>query len=86
MTMQNHVLIGLSDITALRFTCPHCRSVIGCPPEKWQNIPLECPNCRAEWMKGGTSEYESIRVLCKTLAKSCSHQKNIRCEIQLKPA
>jgi hypothetical protein len=83
MTIQNHILIGLGDIMTLRLTCPSCHSVIGSPPEKWQNIPLDCPNCHAEWMRGGSPQYESIRVFCRTLAEMRSHEKNIRCEIQL---
>jgi hypothetical protein len=83
MTIQNHILVELSDITALRLTCPSCHSVIGCPPEQWQKIPVDCPNCSAEWIRGGTAEHESIRVFCKTLAEMRSHGKNIRCEVQL---
>jgi Zn-finger nucleic acid-binding protein len=83
MTIQNHILIELGDITALRLTCPSCRSVIACPAEQWQKIPVDCPNCSAEWMRGGTAEYESIRGFCRTLAEMQKHDKNIRCEIRL---
>lgn len=83
MVIQNRTVITLGEISTLRFTCKHCHSTIGCPPERWEKIALVCPNCEMTWMQGGTAEREALRLLCESLCDARKAEKNVRCDISL---
>ena len=48
--------IDLEEIRAVFFRCNECRTAVSFPRIRWANLPENCPNCGAAWMKEPTSE------------------------------
>jgi len=49
----------LDEIRAVFFRCNECRTAVSFPRIRWANLPENCPNCGAAWMKEPTSEFST---------------------------
>jgi hypothetical protein len=54
---RGHMNIDLEEIRAVFFRCNECRTAVSFPRIRWANLPENCPNCGAAWMKEPTSEF-----------------------------
>ncbi len=87
MTVDDHLLIDLSDIRAIQFRCRGCGTTVGHPPEKWSPSGFICPNCNRQWLGGQTIALKAITELAgalKTLLgpESKEFQFDVRLQIE----
>jgi hypothetical protein len=68
MTAEERLLIELSDILALEFTCKQCGVKVGISPQKERHfIPTKCPGCGAEFFLTDGALHTAVRSLFSLL-------------------
>jgi hypothetical protein len=68
MTAEERVLIELSDVLALEFTCKQCGVKVGISPQKERHfVPSSCPSCGAQFFKEKTALNTLVQHLVQML-------------------
>ena len=66
-TMLN---INLTDLSAIKITCPQCHASADFPVARLQGDPPErCFHCRAEWFVAGTPRATALEHLFRALGE-----------------
>lgn len=49
MTVEDQVVIDLTDVLAIQCECRQCDTVISYPIDKWEPSEMQCPGCKLPW-------------------------------------
>jgi Tfp pilus assembly major pilin PilA len=72
MTVENKVLIELSDIVAVEYRCKKCNTRLVMTPERWEQLPIGCPHCNAieTWFPRSDSTLKDMtQMLLTTISR-----------------
>lgn len=71
MTVENKMLIELSDVIAVEYMCKKCDTRLVMTPERWGHLPSNCPHCNEieNWFP---RQDTSIREMTLTLLSAIS--------------
>ena len=79
-TMLN---INLTDLSAIKITCPQCHASADFPVARLQGDPPErCFHCRAEWFVSGTPRATALEHLFRALGELRASSES-GCKVQL---
>jgi len=61
VTVEDRLVVDLSDIRTVRIECTACGASINVNPEKWPDVPFNCPGCNLSWHIGThTPDYRAV--------------------------
>jgi hypothetical protein len=63
VTVDDRVVIDLSDILAIQCECPTCGTAVSYPPAAWQPRAMNCPGCGRSWWSQGSTELEFLQQI-----------------------
>jgi hypothetical protein len=75
--------ISLSDLTAIKITCPHCHASAEFPVARLQGDPPDrCFHCRGEWFAAKSPRTTALEHLFRALGELRSNSES-GCRVQL---
>ena len=64
MTIEDRLIMNLSDILGIRLECLACGASTSASPEKWGEIPHNCHSCQVRWHVGNhETTYQAVNAL-----------------------
>jgi len=66
MTVEERLMVGLSEIEAVEVVC-RCGTAVTHPAKDWSPSQTSCPGCGQDLWMSGTGELQNLRQLASAL-------------------
>lgn len=61
MTVNERMLLEMSDLAAVQFECITCQTAVVIQIEKFKHPPTDCPSCGVAWFRSRANEDTAVR-------------------------
>lgn len=65
MTMDDQVIVDVTDIQTIHCECRHCHTTITYPLERWNPDEMKCPGCDLAWWTANNPGLKDIQEFAK---------------------
>lgn len=65
--MDDRVVVDLTDLQTVRFTCTSCGAAVTIRTTDFKDLQTQCPGCTRQWTIPGSAEAHAIGLLMRSL-------------------